>query len=49
LAKIMVEAHGGTLLLESEFGFGTTATVRLPKERVLRPQGIAPTAAPLAA
>lgn len=35
LSKTLVEAHGGTLTLESDFGFGTTATIRLPKERVV--------------
>jgi signal transduction histidine kinase len=36
LSKTLVEAHGGKLSLESELGFGTTATIRLPKERVVR-------------
>jgi signal transduction histidine kinase len=28
--------HGGQLLIESEVGIGTTVTVRLPPERVIR-------------
>jgi signal transduction histidine kinase len=35
LAKSWVEAHDGKLMLESELDIGTTATIRLPKERVL--------------
>jgi signal transduction histidine kinase len=30
----MAELHGGTLELTSETGRGTTATVRLPLERI---------------
>ncbi|HUK10373.1 MAG TPA: PAS-domain containing protein [Stellaceae bacterium] len=30
LAKALTELHGGTLLIESELGIGTTATLRLP-------------------
>jgi signal transduction histidine kinase len=37
LAKSWVEAHGGKLMLASELGIGTTATIRLPKERLLWP------------
>jgi signal transduction histidine kinase len=37
IARVLLEAHGGTLLLESELGVGTTATIRLPKERFLSP------------
>jgi len=32
LAKQLTELHGGTIQLESEFGFSTTFTVRLPRE-----------------
>lgn len=35
LVKSLVEAHAGTLGLESELGRGTTATVRFPAERVI--------------
>ena len=36
LSKALVEMHGGQLLIESEVGIGTTVTVRLPPDRVLR-------------
>ncbi|MFQ6017922.1 MAG: hybrid sensor histidine kinase/response regulator [Kiloniellaceae bacterium] len=36
LAKSLTELHGGTLELESQTGLGTTVTVRMPKERVMR-------------
>ena len=36
LVKSFVEIHGGDLVLESEVGTGTTATVRLPAERIIR-------------
>ena len=35
LSKELMELHGGTLTLESEFGVGSTVTVYLPSERVL--------------
>ena len=35
LTNGLVEAHGGTLILESELGLGTTAQVIFPKERVI--------------
>ena len=37
LAKALAERHGGSLELESEPGKGTTATVRLPAERLSPP------------
>ncbi len=36
LAKSLVELHGGSLDLQSRLGVGTTVTVRLPEERVVR-------------
>jgi signal transduction histidine kinase len=38
LARSLAELHGGALLIESEPGVGTRATVRLPPERLLLPQ-----------
>ena len=35
LAKALVEMHGGSLDLQSEVGVGTTATVRLPADRIV--------------
>ena len=35
LTKSLVEAHGGTLILESSLGVGTTVTARFPPERVV--------------
>jgi len=35
LTKGLVEAHGGTISIESELGVGTTVNIRLPKERVV--------------
>ena len=34
LSRVLVEAHDGRLSVESTFGKGTTATVRLPAERL---------------
>lgn len=36
LAKSLIELHGGYLDLQSELGAGTTVTVRLPANRILR-------------
>ena len=41
LAKALVEIHGGTLKYESELGAGTTATLILPADRVVRPDAAA--------
>lgn len=35
LCRAIAEAHGGTLTLESQPGHGTTATLRLPRARLL--------------
>ncbi len=35
LAKGLVELHGGSLDLQSQFGVGTTATVRFPSHRIV--------------
>ena len=37
LTKSMIELHGGRLSLDSEAGKGTTATIWLPRERMIRP------------
>ena len=34
LSRSLIELHGGTLTLESEIGFGTRVTIRLPAHRV---------------
>lgn len=39
LARRLVELHGGLLNLESVFGEGTTVTVTLPPQRVVRDRG----------
>jgi len=36
LVRGLIEAHGGSLDLQSEKGVGTTATLRFPKERVVK-------------
>ena len=38
LAKALIELHGGTLSLASAVGVGTTVTLTLPPDRVLRPE-----------
>ncbi len=35
LTKSLVEMHGGSLDLQSEFGVGTTVTIRFPAERII--------------
>jgi signal transduction histidine kinase len=35
LTKSMIELHGGRLSLDSETGKGTTATIWLPRERII--------------
>jgi signal transduction histidine kinase len=32
----MIELHGGRLTLDSEAGKGTTATIWLPRQRIIR-------------
>ena len=45
LAKSFIEAHGGTLEVQSEIGKGTTVTLHFPPERTLeRPRRAAPSA-----
>jgi signal transduction histidine kinase len=44
LTKALVELHGGSLVIESAVGLGTTAIVTLPAKRIVRPA-----AAPLGA
>jgi PAS domain S-box-containing protein len=41
ISKQLVELHGGTLVLSSEPGHGTTAIVRMPAERVRQATAIA--------
>jgi PAS domain S-box-containing protein len=36
IARKLAHAHGGTIVLESSLGAGTTATFRLPPDRVIR-------------
>jgi signal transduction histidine kinase len=40
LTASLVGLHGGELTLESEFGGGTTATVRFPAERTVRDESV---------
>ncbi|MHA1598611.1 MAG: sensor histidine kinase [Alphaproteobacteria bacterium] len=40
LSKRLIELHGGSFLIDSEPGKGTTVTVRFPSERVGRSSGI---------
>jgi signal transduction histidine kinase len=37
LVKAMIEAHAGTIAVESAPGAGTTVTIRFPAERVIQP------------
>ena len=34
ITKGLVEAHGGTLTIESRSGFGTTVRIEMPRERI---------------
>jgi signal transduction histidine kinase len=36
IAKAIVELHDGQLMIDSELAVGTTVTVRLPRERLIR-------------
>ena len=36
LVKRFIELHGGTITIDSALGAGTTVTIRLPPERVVR-------------
>ncbi|MFO1189460.1 MAG: HAMP domain-containing sensor histidine kinase [Alphaproteobacteria bacterium] len=38
LCKALAEMHGGSLEIKSEVGKGTTVTLRLPVERIIRPK-----------
>ncbi|MFL5270182.1 MAG: ATP-binding protein [Stellaceae bacterium] len=40
LARKLAELHGGSLVLESEKGRGTTVTLTMPAERVVRPSAV---------
>ncbi|MCZ6813418.1 MAG: PAS-domain containing protein [Alphaproteobacteria bacterium] len=39
LCKSLIELHGGYLDFQSEFGVGSTVTIRFPKERVVSAEG----------
>lgn len=41
LVKALVELHGGTFVLDSTLGAGTTATASFPKSRVILPEPLA--------
>ena len=49
VSKMLIERHGGTLVLTSAIGKGTTVTIRLPSERVVGHKTLTPptTDAPL--
>ena len=40
LVKSMAELHGGSILIESEVGSGTTVTIRLPGARFVQSSGV---------
>jgi signal transduction histidine kinase len=40
LVKCMAELHGGTILIESKIGAGTTVTIRLPGARFVQSSGV---------
>ena len=42
LTKGMVERHGGRLIIESEVGIGTTATLHFPVSRTIRAYSCTP-------
>ncbi len=46
LVKSLVELHGGTLVIESEQGKGTTGTLKFPHERIIETQWSQRKAAP---
>jgi signal transduction histidine kinase len=37
IAKALIELHGGQLILDSVLNVGTTAELRLPRDRIGRP------------
>jgi len=42
IVKALAELHGGTLIIESAQGKGTTARIRLPEDRVLKSANLEP-------
>jgi signal transduction histidine kinase len=48
LVKNLIELHGGTLRIDSQPGVGTTVSIDLPADRVVRPDGARVSAAPSA-